>query len=481
MSKKIAAMVCVVIALVMSTFAIAGATADTATVYVIHGINGVDLGQPMALPVDVSANGACVPALEGLTFEQVAGPLSLPAGTYDVAIYLHDAAMPCNPANLAIGPAALTLDGGQNYTIIAHLTETGTPTASLFTNDLSQTKFDQTRVVAHHTAEAPPVDITLKRKSPCENGKWEANKCEDDKAGLAAESEKDADHRHGSGRTVKIPNLSNGQSAAAEILAGKWQASVFLAGTDTKVLGPLDLDLKPTRVYSYYVVGSAENGLFVISQTFDTADATVYVIHGINGVDLGQPMALPVDVSANGACVPALEGLTFEQVAGPLSLPAGTYDVAIYLHDAAMPCNPANLAIGPAALTLDGGQNYTIIAHLTETGTPTASLFTNDLSQTKFYKTRVIAHHTAEAPPVDITLKRKSPRTVKIPNLSNGQSAAAEILAGKWKASVFLAGTDTRVLGPLDLVLRPTDVYSYYVVGSAENGLFVISQTFRRH
>ena len=268
MSKKIAAMVFVAIALVMSTFAIAGATGDTATVYVIHGINGVDLGQPMALPVDVSANGACVPALEGLTFEQVAGPLSLPAGTYDVAIYLHDAAMPCNPANLAIGPAALTLDGGQNYTIIAHLTETGTPTASLFTNDLSQMKFDQTRVVAHHTAEAPPVDITLSRQSPCENGKWEANKCEDDKAGLAAESEKDADHHGGSGRTVKIPNLSNGQSAAVEILAGKWQASVFLAGTDTKVLGPLDLDLKPTRVYSYYVVGSAENGLFVISQTF---------------------------------------------------------------------------------------------------------------------------------------------------------------------------------------------------------------------
>ena len=272
-SKKIAAIVLVVIALVMGTFAMAGATGDTATVYVIHGINGVDLGQPMALPVDVSANGVCVPALEGLTFEQVAGPLSLPAGTYDVAIYLHDASMPCNPANKAIGPASLTLDAGKNYTIIAYLTETGTPTASLFTNDLSRIKFHKTRIVAHHTAEAPPVDITLSRQSPweddkSEDDKWEDDKSEDDKAAQAAESEKDADHRGDSGRTLKISNLSNGQSAAAEIRPGKWQASVFLAGTDTKVLGPLDLDLRPTRVYSYYVVGSAKNGLFVISQTF---------------------------------------------------------------------------------------------------------------------------------------------------------------------------------------------------------------------
>ena len=50
--------------------------------------------------------GHASPNWKGLTFEQVAGPLSLPAGTYDVAIYLHDAAMPCNPANLAIGPAS---------------------------------------------------------------------------------------------------------------------------------------------------------------------------------------------------------------------------------------------------------------------------------------------------------------------------------------------------------------------------------------
>ena len=54
--------------------------------------------------------------------------------------------------------------------------------------------------------------------------------------------------------------------------------------------------------------------------------ASVYVVHGINGTDIGAGEALPVDVSVSGAgCV--LEGVEFRDVEGPLTLDPGTYDV----------------------------------------------------------------------------------------------------------------------------------------------------------
>ena len=59
------------------------------------------------------------------------------------------------------------------------------------------------------------------------------------------------------------------------------------------------------------------------------SEGIVYVVHGINGTDLGLSEALPVDVSLNGAC--ALPGFTFGEIVGPLELPVGSYDIAIGL------------------------------------------------------------------------------------------------------------------------------------------------------
>src|SRR6187551_926279 len=98
-------------------------------------------------------------------------------------------------------------------------------------------------------------------------------------------------------------------------------------------------------------------------------DAQLSVLHGVPD--------LTVDVWVNGERT--LDDFTPGSLAGPLDLPAGTYTVAITASDAADASAPA---IGPVDLTLEAGKNYTAAAHLDAAGTPTATLFTNDISAT---------------------------------------------------------------------------------------------------
>ena len=201
--------------------------------------------------------------------------------------------------------------------------------------------------------------------------------------------------------------------------------------------------------------------------------ATVYIVHGINGQDLGLASALPVDVSVDGAC--ALRGLTFKQVAGPVALPAGPHTVAVAPANATNPCGNAPV-IGPATLTFVAGTTYSVVAHLTATGKPTASQFVDDVSAVQDDNARLGLYHTAFAPAVDVLLSRGH-RSITVPNVVNGQGATAVLKAGPWTVAVNLAGTRTTVLGPAALRLASQTATFGYVVGSATNGLSLVSVT----
>lgn len=204
--------------------------------------------------------------------------------------------------------------------------------------------------------------------------------------------------------------------------------------------------------------------------------AKVYVVHGIPGIDLGLPNALPVDVAINGAC--AITNFQFGQIVGPVDLPADTYSVAIQLYDETGNCGGA-VAIGPVDLTFEAGKIYTVIAHLTDAGAPTASLFTNDLGPTGPGNTRLIVHHTAWAPEVDVTVARDpyAPSYAKTPKLvvgdfANGDQAMADVRPGMWYVSLAPAGTGVTVIGPVPVELEPFTGYLVYAVGSLTNNTF---------
>ena len=190
------------------------------------------------------------------------------------------------------------------------------------------------------------------------------------------------------------------------------------------------------------------------------ATSQVSVVHGIPGT--------PVDVYVNGK--KTLPNFQPGKVAGPLTLPAGSYDLAL--------TKPGE-AIGKAILKVDnaavpGGANISLVAHLTAAGKPAITPFVNDVSMLKAGQARLIVRHTAAAPAVDVRAGGKPVFT----DLVNPKEAKADLPAGTVKADVVLAGTSTVAIGPADLDLKEGTATIVYAVGSAKDkSLDLVAQT----
>ncbi|MET0435405.1 MAG: DUF4397 domain-containing protein [Cellulomonas sp.] len=184
-----------------------------------------------------------------------------------------------------------------------------------------------------------------------------------------------------------------------------------------------------------------------------SSTASLSVLHGVPD--------LTVDVWVDGERT--LDDFTPGTLAGPLDLPAGAHTVAITAADAADASQPA---IGPVDLTLDAGASYTAVAHLDASGNPTATLFTNDLSEVPAGQGRLTVRHTAAAPAVDV-LANGSP---VVTNLSNPDEQTLTVPAGTVSAAVAATGTTDPVIGPTDLTIAEGADTIVYAWGSLDAG-----------
>lgn len=208
----------------------ANAAEGPAQLSVLHGVPG--------LTVDVYVNDALT--LDDFEPGDLAGPLELPAGTYSVAITASDATDASSPA---IGPVDLPLEAGKNYTAVAHLTEAGDPTATLFTNDIAQAAAGEGRLTVRHVAAAPAVDVLA-------------------------------------GGAPVITNLTNPNEQVLNLPAGVVSASVAAAGTTEPVIGPADVDVAEGVNTIVYAWGSLED---------DNLDLAVQTITGLHSTPEGVP------------------------------------------------------------------------------------------------------------------------------------------------------------------------------------------------
>ncbi|WP_431974214.1 DUF4397 domain-containing protein [Micromonospora haikouensis] len=190
------------------------------------------------------------------------------------------------------------------------------------------------------------------------------------------------------------------------------------------------------------------------------ATSKVSVVHGIPDT--------PVDVYVNGK--KTLDNFKPGDVAGPLDLEQGAYDIAL--------TKPGE-ALDKAILTVDdaevpGGANISLAAHLDEAGKPRITPFANDTAKLDAGKARLIVRHTAAAPAVDVRAGGKP----VFEDLTNPNEAKADVDAGTVSADVVLAGTDTVAIGPADLDLKEGTATVVYAIGSAEaKNLDLVAQT----
>jgi hypothetical protein len=231
MKRKIVISLVLVLSLAVLTFAVVSAAGHEAIVYVGHGIPGESLGLPNELPVDVLVNDT-ICLLKGFEFGEFAGPVPLEPGTYNIKILLADEKNPCG--GTVVIEANVPFEAGKNYTVFAHLTADGVPTASVFENDVSSAVAGYTRLTVRHTAAAPAVDIKLFRG-------W------------------------GRGRMVGlIEDLMNPEQAGPlNIRPGAYEAVILAANTDFEVLG-VPVELNPHKSYIVYAVGSLDPATFTV-------------------------------------------------------------------------------------------------------------------------------------------------------------------------------------------------------------------------
>lgn len=184
--------------------------------------------------------------------------------------------------------------------------------------------------------------------------------------------------------------------------------------------------------------------------------ARIHLLHGIPDT--------PVDVVAGGEVVFAdfqpgdtqdLSALAGETLTGLTVNLAGTDTVAIDAGDTALPASG----------------NFTIIAHLTEDGTPTLAVFDNDTSAIAAGEGRLTVRHTAAAPAVDVLANG----AVAFGALANPNEASADLPAGTISASVVPAGaSEPVVIGPADLAIADGTSLIVYAVGSLDDGTLTV-------
>ena len=190
-------------------------------------------------------------------------------------------------------------------------------------------------------------------------------------------------------------------------------------------------------------------------------DAQLSVLHGVPG--------LTVDVWVNGERT--LDDFAPSTLAGPLALPAGSYDIAITAADAADASAPV---IGPVTVDLAAKGNYTAVANLGANGKPTANLFTNDVSQIPAGKGKLTVRHTAAAPAVDVL----AGGSAVISNLSNPKEKTLTLDPGTVPAAVAATGTTQPVIGPADVSVKEGTHTIVYAWGSlADKNLQLAVQT----
>ena len=213
--------------------------ADTSMVSVLHAIPDT--------PVDVYANGDKL--LSDFEPGTLAGPLELPADTYEIQITPAGAAR-----SKAVIEDSVDVPAGVNATLVAHLSAKGTPTLTTYVNDTSKVAAGDARLTVRHDAAAPAVDVRA-------------------------------------GGKVVVPGLTNPKEASLEVPAGTVQADVVLAGTDTVAIGPADLDLAEGTSTIVYAWGSAQD---------DNLALAVQTIKGMHGSPNGVPGGEAGLVADNG-------------------------------------------------------------------------------------------------------------------------------------------------------------------------------------
>lgn len=208
--------------------------------------------------------------------------------------------------------------------------------------------------------------------------------------------------------------------------------------------------------------------LLVLGVSAFAQNAYLYVVHAIPGRDLADNLnpGYPVDVLVNGKDC-QVRNLTFGNTAGPFTIAAGTYSLAISEANTLAPCtNPAVLS---GSVTLTPGENVSAVVGLNATQ-PFLTTLSDELGSVVPGNGRFVFAQVADAPALQATLKQlfvKNPQTFTV-TADSGSENWIGVPAGTYSVVITAVGSST-VLASEQIYLQDQSVTLTYAAGEELN------------
>ena len=208
--------------------------------------------------------------------------------------------------------------------------------------------------------------------------------------------------------------------------------------------------------------------LALSAASFAADDATLYVVQGVPGRDVSATVnpGLPVDVLLNNE-VCSFRGLTFPGNSGPLTLPAGSYDIKVSPANSLLPCSNPPEAETTVKLAAGGA---TTVALALSNGAPTLLTFADNLKTVPAGSGRLTIANATDAGTLQLTLAQsgvKNPKTRTF-SLNSGQEITLQVPAELYTLQVTANGSTTPIFVGI-VGAGSHSVELVYLVGSAGN------------
>jgi hypothetical protein len=224
------------------------------------------------------------------------------------------------------------------------------------------------------------------------------------------------------------------------------------------------------KVSILLIVALACAGLSHPANAADT-NAYFYIAHAASGRNISSTTnpAYPVDISLNGICV--AKGISFGDIQGPFTLPAGTYPVRISVANVASPCGSPAVFSGTAPLsagTADLGiLTFDASNHLT------GLLSQINLASIPSGKGRT-AIFNATQETLGATLTAQNGSVAGEATVAPGKVLVSDNPSGIYTGTIFLPGSRTVITGPVPVTLSSRDLSLYVLGGSSTNAVQLI-------
>jgi hypothetical protein len=219
--------------------------------------------------------------------------------------------------------------------------------------------------------------------------------------------------------------------------------------------------------------------LLCITASAQSSDAYLFVVHGAAGRNIAPTTnpAIPVDVLANDQlCL--VKGVAFGDVAGPITVPAGSYNLKVSLSDAINPCSKS--AVFETTANLSAGTTTFGVIGISSAHQLIGQFFQPSLAPLSVGLSRVVIANMSDATLTAALTASSNEEINSLNNIAPLTSQTAEAPSANYTGAIYLAGTQNQVFGPLSADLASRSLNFYVLAGlTANNSVEVIGKEIK--